>query len=111
MESKLRAKLERDVKAQVKGGKDLQTAKAEADKLKARVTSLEKMEADYKRLQARLTEEEDARRAAENEKKKAIADLNEARSDAHFYQQQAEKIRSGILSLSTFFFSFVSLML
>ena len=49
VESKLRAKLERDVKAQAKGGKDLQTAKAEADKLKARVTSLEKMEADYKR--------------------------------------------------------------
>jgi myosin heavy subunit len=95
-ESKLRAKLEREVKAQVKGGKDMQTLKAEADKLKARVTSLEKMEADYKKLQARLTEEEDARRAAENEKKKAIADLNEARSDVNFYQQQAEKIRSDV---------------
>jgi myosin protein heavy chain len=94
VESKLRAKLERDIKAQVKGGKDLQTAKAEADKLRARVSALEKMEADYKKLQARLTEEEDARRAAENEKKKAIADLNEARSDVSFYQAQADKIRN-----------------
>jgi hypothetical protein len=49
VESKLRAKLERELKAQAAGSKLLQTAKAEADKLKARVSSLEKMEADYKK--------------------------------------------------------------
>ena len=56
-----------------------------------------------------MIEEEDARRAAENAKKKAVADLNEARSDAHFNEQQTEKIRAGILSpsLSSSLLSFV----
>jgi hypothetical protein len=45
-----------------------------------------------------MTQEEDARRAAENEKKKAVTDLNEARLDVTFYQQQAEKYKSGIFA-------------
>lgn len=50
-ESNLRAKLEREAKAQVKGNKDLQTAKAEADRLRLRVTALEKMENDFKKYE------------------------------------------------------------
>jgi len=96
VESSLRAKAERALKTDAKGSKDLQQAKADADRLKQRVSQLEKMEADYKKLQARLAEEEDGRRAAEVDRKKAQTELTETRSDVNYYKQQVDKLRADL---------------
>jgi len=95
-ESSLRAKAERALKTDAKGSKDLQQAKADADRLKQRVSQLEKMEADYKKLQARLAEEEDGRRAAEVDRKKSMSELTEAKSDVSYYKQQVDKLRNDL---------------
>lgn len=50
----------------------------------------------FHRLQARVATEEDARRVAEVDKKKAVAEAAEARSDANHFKQQVEKLRQDL---------------
>ncbi len=54
-ETKLRAKLEREMKENAKGSKEFQALQKEAERLKQRVTQLEKMETEYKKYDSLIS--------------------------------------------------------